>query len=164
MRTGTRTELKRRWGPRAHRPRVKLKIGYKFVYLYLAVNPYTGQLIALLLPYMTKDCFKIFMDYFTQQVQQQYGEQKILLIVDGASNHQADVITNKQICLHKLPTACPELNPAERFFEQLRSEISNQVFEKIEQVEDFLSQILKKYFDQPDTVVKLTCFPYIRNR
>lgn len=163
MRTGTRTELKRRWGPQGHRPITKVKIGYEFVYLYAALNPYTGKLIALLLPRMTKECFGIFMDYFAQQTQEIYGTQKILLIGDGASNHQQDVIKSELIKLEKLPAACPELNPAERFFEELRTELSNQVFEEIDAVEKFLCQILKKYFQNPDRVAKLTCFPYIRN-
>lgn len=163
MRTGTRTELKRRWGPSGHRPLTKIKIGYQFTYIYAALNPYSGHLIALLLPNMTKNCFSIFMEHFEQEVQQIYGTQKILLIADGASNHQQDAINSKRIKLVKLPAACPELNPVERFFEELRTQISNKVFDDIENVENFLCQILKKYFDDPDTVTQLTCFPYIRN-
>jgi len=119
MRGGTRTELKRRWKPKGHRPICSVKIGYKFVYLHAALNPYDGQLIALLLPFITKECFRIFMGYFEEQTQMVYGDGKILMIFDRASNHQSDVINSKTIFLEKLPPACPELNPAERFFKQL---------------------------------------------
>ena len=119
MRSGTRTQLKKRWTPKGHRPICKVKIGYQFIYLYAALNPYTGHLIALLLPYMTKECFEIFMRYFEEQTQKIYGNKKVLMIADGATNHQKDVIKSRSIKLEKLPTACPELNPAERFFEQL---------------------------------------------
>lgn len=163
MRTGTRTERKRRWGPKGHRPIAKVKIGYDFVYLYAALNPYSGQLIALLLPNMTKVCFGIFMEYFTEEVKKVYGKEKVLLIGDGASNHQKDAIPTDQVVLKILPTACPELNPAERFFEQLRTEISNFVFEKVEDVELHLCRILQKYFKKPELVSSLTKFPYIRN-
>ena len=163
MRSGTRTQLKKRWTPRGHRPICKVKIGYQFVYLYAALNPYNGHFIALLLPHMTKDCFEVFMSYFEEQTRLKYGAKKVLMIADGATNHQSDVIKSELIQVKKLPTACPELNPAERFFEQLRTELSNEVFETIELVELFLSQILKKYFDQPELIRSLTNFPYIRH-
>ncbi len=163
MRSGTRTELKKRWTPKGHRPICKVKIGYQFIYLYAALNPYTGQLIALLLPYMTKECFRIFIQYFEEQTQSSYENKKVLLILDGATNHQQDVINSDLIKLQKLPAACPELNPAERFFEQLRAEMSNQVFETIDLVEQFLSKMLKKYFAQPELICSLTNYPYIRH-
>ena len=163
MRSGTRTELKRRWKPKGHRPICNVKIEYQFVYLYAALNPYDGKLIALLLPHMTKDCFSIFMEYFEEQTQSYYGEEEVLVILDGASNHQSDVLNSERIRLEKLPAACPELNPAERFFEQLRTELSNIVFEEIEQVEEKLIKILKKYYDNPELIQSLTYFPYIRH-
>ncbi len=163
MRSGTRTELKRRWKPKGHRPICRVKIGYKFVYLYAALNPYDGQLVALLLPYMTKECFRIFMEYFEEQTKMVYGDEKILMILDGATNHQSDVINSERIFLEKLPPACPELNPAERFFEQLRTELSNQVFEQLEQVELYLIKILQKYYTNPQLICSLTHFNYIRH-
>ena len=163
MRSGTRTELKRRWKPKGHRPICRVKIGYKFVYLYAALNPYDGQLIALLLPFMTKECFRIFIGYFEEQTKMVYGDEKILMILDGATNHQSDVINSERIFLEKLPPACPELNPAERFFEQLRTELSNQVFEQLEQVELYLIKILQKYYTNPQLICSLTHFNYIRH-
>lgn len=163
MRSGTRTDLKRRWTPKGHRPLGRVKIGYEFVYLYAAINPYTGHLIALLLPYMTKECFEIFMAHFTQQVQAKYNQKTVLMICDGASNHQESVIYSDNVVLHKLPTACPELNPVERFFEQLRTELSNKVFLSISEVEEHLCRILQKYFESTQRVSKLTLFPYIRH-
>lgn len=162
MRSGTRTELKRRWGPKGHRPIAKVKIGYKFTYLYAALNPYNGHLVAMLMPSMTKDCFEIFMKHFAQEMKSKYGKKRVLIIADGATNHQESAIHSELVELVKLPTACPELNPAERFFEQLRTELSNKVFETIEAVELFLCKILKKYFNQPELIVSLTNFPYLR--
>lgn len=163
MRGGTRTELKRRWKPKGHRPVCRVKIGYKFIYLYAALNPYDGRLVALLLPFMTKECFGIFMGYFEEQARLAYGDEKILMILDGASNHQSDVAGSGRVVLEKLPPACPELNPAERFFEQLRTELSNLVFEELGQVEEHLIQILQKYYANPELICSLTHFTYIRH-
>jgi transposase len=61
-----------------------------------------------------------------------------------------------------LPTACPELNPVERLFEELRKQLSNRVFETIETVELYLSNILKHYFHHPQQIMQLSLYPYIR--
>lgn len=164
MRSGTRTELKRRWSGKGHRPICKVKIGYEFTYLYAAVNPYDGTLIALLLPYMTKECFKIFMEHFQEQARNLYADEKVLIVLDGAKNHQVSALpNNSSIILQKLPTACPELNPAERFFQQLRTELCNLVFDTIHDVQQHLISILKKYFDSPQLIQSLTLFNYIRH-
>jgi transposase len=163
MRAGTRTECKRRWTPRGHRPVCKVKLGYEFCYLYAAIAASTGKLIALLLPDMTKDSFRIFIDHFKRQTKILHGNHKVVLIADKAGSHQKSVCEQRGIAFEPLPTACPELNPVERFFEELRKELSNRIFGTIRQVENYLCKILKKYFDYPETLVQLCHYPYIRD-
>jgi transposase len=151
--------LKRRWTPVGHRPHCPVKIGYDFGYLYCAICPFTGDLFCLLLPHMTKVCFEIFIKQFEEHLE---GRPETLLIADGAGNHQADVLAkDSPITLEKLPAACPELNPVERFFQELRKELANQVFEVIEAIEEKIMQILKRYWNEPNIVISLTSFPYI---
>jgi len=139
-----------------------MKLGYQYTYLYAALQPFEGQLISLVLPDMTKESFGVFMDYFHQQTTQLYGkDKKILLITDGAGAHQSDAVTGTNITLEKLPAACPELNPVERFFEELRKALSNQVFDTIEVVEDKLCEILQQYYQNPSAIVSLTNYPYL---
>ncbi len=84
------------------------------------------------------------------------------MIVDGAGCHQADTIKFGSIlALERLPTACPELNPAERFFQELRRELANQVFETIEEIEEKIKQLLERYWREPNLIMRLTSFPYI---
>lgn len=159
MRYGTRTTLKRRWTPSGHRPRCRVKIGYDFGYLYCALCPFTGDLFCLLLPNMKKECFQIFIDEFEKHTT---GEGETLLILDGAGCHQADTLRDdSRLALEKLPAACPELNPAERFFQELRKELANQVFETLEAVEEKVEQLLENYWSEPNLIMRLTSFPYI---
>jgi hypothetical protein len=60
MRVGTRTALGRKWAPFGVRPTGKQKIGYQYLYLYVSIKPYTGELFALFLPRLDKECFAIF--------------------------------------------------------------------------------------------------------
>lgn len=163
MRSGTRTETKRRWAPKGHRPLCPIRLGYEFTYLYAAIAPASGKLIALLLPDMTLESFAVFMDHFKAETKARHGTHPVVLIADGAGAHQARICAQRGIAFEKLPTACPELNPVERFFEELRKELSNRVFDSLRRLENYLCKILKKYFDHPDTLVQLCHYPYIRD-
>src|SRR4051794_28622619 len=125
MRSGTRSQCKRRWTPRGHRPKCRLKLGYEYCYLYAALNPYSGSLFSLILPDMTKDSFGVFTDHFCGYLDQLYGKHqeqrnKVLLIADGAGAHLEELCTDHGFDFKKLPAASPELNPVELFFEELR--------------------------------------------
>ena len=162
MRSGTRSTCKRRWTPCGHRPVCQVKPGYEFCYLYTAIAPESGHLLALILPQMTKVCFALFMDFFKEQTSQLYGQRPVLLIADKAGAHQQHVCVQRGIAFEPLPTACPELNPVERFFEELRKALSNQIFATVEAVEDFLSTLLVKYWERPELIIRLCHFPHIR--
>jgi transposase len=163
MRTGTRTECKSRWTPEGHRPVCKVKLGYSYTYLYAAIAPSTGRLIALLLPDMTKASFQLFVAHFKEQTRKLHGTHKVVIIADKAGSHQKSVCEQFGLSFEPLPTACPELNPVERFFEELRAELSNKVFTSIRKLENFLCKILKRYFDHPEALVQLCHYPYIRD-
>ena len=163
MRAGTRTECKRRWTPKGHRPVCKVKLGYEFMYWYAAIAPATARLMALLLPDMSKAAFSLFMDHFKEQARTVHGTHPVVLLVDGAGAHQRSVCEERGIAFAKLPPACPELNPVERFFEELRKELSNRVFDTLRKLENYLCRLLKKYFDHPETLVQLCHYTYMRD-
>ncbi len=162
MRSGTRSQCKSRWSETGHRPCCRMKLGYEFCYLYTALCPATGHLLALILPDMSKESFCLFCTYFSEQVKHRFAHTPVLLIADGAGAHQKDVCLKVGIALQHLPRACPELNPVERFFEELRKQMSNQVYDTIEEVEESLSRILQTYFQDPQQIIQLCHYPYIR--
>jgi hypothetical protein len=53
--------------------------------------------------------------------------------------------------------------PVERFFEELRKPLSNKIFQTIEDVEDFLSTLLIKYWQHPETLIQLCHYPHLRS-
>lgn len=155
MRLGTRTELGRKWTPLGVRPSGRQKIGYEYLYLYVSVKPFTGEMFAMFLPRLNKECFGIFAGERSQTL-----EPKILMVADGATAHRLEA---EKIELVKLPPYAPELNPVERFFGQLRSELEFCVFDSLDEAEDYLTTILGKYFKQPELVKSLTLYPYIKH-
>ncbi len=156
--------MKRRWTPEGHRPQCPVKIGYEYGYLYCALCPMTGDLFCLLLPSMEKVCFEKFAREFIKHLRSRQSDcaAVTLMILDGAGAHQENVLAaDSRLRIEKLPAASPELNPVERFFEELRKELANQVFEDIQAIEAKLEEILKKYWEQPNRIKQLTFFPYI---
>jgi transposase len=162
MRSGTRTQCKQRWSRTGQRPLCRMKVGYEFCYLYAALCPSTGHLVCLILPDMSKASFCLFCQFFSEQVQARWGTRKVLLICDGAGAHQKQVCLQQGITLEHLPPYCPELNPVERFFEELRQELSNQAYPTIEAAENHLSEILQPYFSDKEKTIQLTNYSYIR--
>jgi transposase len=84
-----------------------------------------------------------------KQTKAVHGHHKVVLIATGAGAHQTRVCEQRGIAFEKLPAACPELIPAEGFFEERRKELSNRVFAAISGVENHLCRILRKYFNHP---------------
>lgn len=164
MRSGTRTQCKQRWSRRGRRPLCRMKVGYEFCYLYAALCPSTGHLVCLILPNMTKASFCLFCTFFSEQVRQHCGDVPVLLIADGAGAHQKQLCLEHGIALERLPPYCPELNPVERFFEELRKELSCQVYDNIEAAENHLQKVLQPYFNDKEKIIQLCLYSYIRTQ
>jgi len=161
MRYGTRTHCRRRWTRHAHRPVCPVKLGYEWGYLYVALCPFTADMYALFLSHLDKQCFTYFLHQLQAHLQEK-GIKKALLVGDGATAHTSQPWAEESVfAWQKLPTACPELNPVERFFEELRAKTSNKVFADKQQLESYLESLILNYYAHPYLVPKLTLFPYL---
>ncbi len=118
--------------------------------------------MCLILPDMSKASFCLFCSFFSEQVREHCGDVPVLMICDGAGAHQKQVCLEQGITLEHLPPYCPELNPVERFFEELRKDLSNQVYQDIEAAENHLTEILQPYFENKSKIIQLTNYSYIR--
>jgi transposase len=57
-----------------------------------------------------------------------------------------------------LPPYSPELNPVERWFEELRARLANHLFATIEALADALTQALQAYWTAEEKLIRLTGF------
>jgi transposase len=110
----------------------------------------------MFLPYMNKECFRLF----SQQLAQELSD-TTLLIVDRASTHQSNLLAGSSIVLHHLPAACPELNPVERVFKEIRRKLANPVFNSLQQAEHLLTKLVEELIHQPAAIISLTNYDYI---
>ena len=156
MRVGTRTALGRKWTPMGVRPLGAQRIGDEYLYLYVSLKPYRGELFAMFLPRLDKECFGIFAGERSKGL-----EKKPHWFLDGAGAHRLGA-EKSVLELHKLPPYAPELNPVERFFEELRRRMRFRIFDSLEDAEECVSEILAEFYNDAERVKSLTLFPYIR--
>lgn len=156
MRLGTRTELGRKWSPFGVRPRGRQQIAYQYLYLYVSVKPFTGEMFAMFLPRLNKQCFNVFVAERSCEL-----TEKTLLIVDGATAHRFER-EDERLELSKLPPYSPELNPVERLFQELRRRLKFRVFDTLEAAENYVSETLQEFLTNQEQVKSLTLYPYIK--
>ena len=83
------------------------------------------------------------------------------MILDGAGAHRSQRVSYGKLDKQLLPPYSPELNPVERFFQELRRELKNKVYESYEEVEKAVEEIFKRYLTKPEAVKKLTNFHWL---
>ncbi len=144
------------------RPVGRMNIGYEYGYLYAAVNPLSGRAFGLILPAMTVESMIIFVREFRRWLKSNGEvEAATVLVLDGAGAHRSERVSYGKVEKQLLPPYSPELNPVERFFQELRRELKNQVCESYEAVEQAVEEIFKKYLAKPEAVKKLTNFHWL---
>jgi transposase len=92
------------------------------VWLYAADEPKTGESFCLYLPRLDGECFEVFLKEFEKS----YPDEEIVLVLDGAPGHRSgqEVEWPSGIEGLRLPARSPELNPVERWYEELRARLS----------------------------------------
>lgn len=168
MRYGTRSQPTGYWTPCGVRPCGSMNIGYEYGYLYTALCPSTGDVFALLLPSMQSECLAIFLQQFEQHIRQRGQDSTestaptVRLVLDNAGTHHAKLLCEDSgITLEFLPSYSPELNPVERFFQEVRRVIKPRVFESLKEIEDAITDVLHSYWKNPQAVVQLTYWQWM---
>lgn len=160
MRYGTRTECKRRWCRRGRRPACPVRIGYDQAYLYLALCPFTGDLFACLCSHMDGDCFRYFARELGGHLRARGAVGPVALVGDRAASHSQANLPGG-VVWRPLPTACPDLNPCENLFRELRKPLANRVFASKEEVQECLLHHLGQWAEDPGRVIRLARFSWM---
>jgi transposase len=148
---------RRRYCPKGFRPPYLVRRRYEWTYLYAAVEPATGESFCSYLPGMDGRCFETFLEHLGEA----YRGLHLVVVLDNAPSHLSKEIAHPEnISLLNLPAYSPELNPAERWFQEFRSALSNKVFESVELLQEALTEALRPYWREPDRLQRLTGFSW----
>lgn len=126
---------------------------YEWLWLYAAAEPATGESFCLYMPRLDGLCFGIFLE----ELRAAYPGEEIVLVLDGAPAHRSGKVAWPDgIEGLPLPAYSPELNPAERLFEELRARLANGIFSGVEAIGDALTEALCPYWKRPEKLAQLT--------
>lgn len=158
-RFGRINEPKRCWCRSGFRPKVGKQIVREYVYAYGAFAPKDGEADFLILPFMDSEN----MDLFLKELSMRHRNEFILLICDKAPCHGKGALNIPiNIKISYLPPYCPELNPSENMWEEMREKFfTNLVFDSLDAVMDKLEEAMIFYQQSPQIVKSITGFNWI---
>ena len=132
------------------------KPGYQNFYLYGAVEPATGERFLLERDALNSDGFQDFLDAFSSA----YSQSLNVLILDNGRFHKANKLTiPENVRLIFLPPYSPELNPVERFWEDLKDHLAFHLHQTLSELKERVSEKLHSYTDE--AVASLTGYQYL---
>lgn len=128
-------------------------------YLFSAVNPQSGKNFHLIgFPDMDSDTVLEFL----KALKKEHTDRHVYVVWDNAPTHRPQVL--KQIpglTVIFLPSYSPELNPAERFFEEIRRATADRTFENLSEQEKVIEKALLGWIENEAGLRKLTGYGWI---
>ena len=105
-----------------------------------AFSPITGDHFQLILPYCNAHNFQVFLNDFAKENPK---ELKIMALYNGMFHKAKRLIIPENIVLVFLPPYSPELNPDEKIWAKYKREFTNEFYNSLEYVENFMANIVK---------------------
>ena len=139
LRLGLRGTSRRVWGRRGVKVRQRLQLRYDWWYLFAAVDGQAGTVSWTWLDSMKAVDLVPLMEALRANAPLD------AVVWDGASSHRDDAVRAVGVPLIDLPPYSPELNPAERLFEEVRRHTEGRVYatlaDKVAAVNAFLDEL-----------------------
>jgi transposase len=99
---------------------------------------------------------------FLLDIKKKHPYELVVLVWDNAPGHR--VKKRREIpglIVRNLPPYSPQLNPTERFFEEVRRATANTIFKTIEDQERVIERRVLELSDSPSRMRKLLCYDWI---
>jgi transposase len=113
------------------KPKGKVQWNFQALWLYGLVEPLTGESFFYEFCHLDTVCFEKFLELFTQA----YPEDMHIIQLDNAGCHQAlDLSLPENVILLFQPSHCPEVNPIERLWEDLKKSLKWELFTNLDEL------------------------------
>jgi transposase len=155
-RVGLQTIRRRRITARGVKPQGSVQHEYANCWVYGSIAPSTGERFFLLVPTLDAERMQIFLDEFARAHSSTFN----LLLLDNSGAHTAKRLkVPPNVALVFQPAATPELNPAERVWQDLKNQLAWLTFEDLDALEQEIVERLCAY--DTTTLSALTSYPYL---
>lgn len=159
MRYGLISNFRRSWSKIGERTVIDSQQSFDNRYLFSAIAPLSGDSFHL----MGIDGFDSEAAHvFLLELKKRHPDQMVILVWDNAPCHRP--LVHREIpglIVLFLPPYSPELNPAERFFEEMRKATANQIFKSIEEQEKAIEKKINTLADDTDAMKQLLGYEWI---
>ena len=157
MRVGLRGMVRRVWGVRGLKVVQRLQLRYEWKYLFLVVDFARGKL-----EWAWMDSMKSETVVRAVLGMKRYTQVRAL-VWDGARSHRSELVRSVTgVKMIVQPAYSPELNPAERVFEEVRRWVEGRVYESLEEKTAAVDECLSRLESDPERVKSLVSWEWIR--
>jgi transposase len=109
------------------------------------------------MPHLDGACFEAFL----HELRRAYPGEEIVLVLDRAGAHVSGGVTWPEgIGPFYLPPRSPELDPAERWFRELRGSLSNAAHQTLEELADALTVALRPWWEETRRLARLVGYEW----
>jgi hypothetical protein len=153
LRLGLRGQVRRVLAPRGVGVAQRLQLKYEWAYLLLAVDPRAGTLRWRWLERPRAAPIKETLAAWALDA----------VIWDGAGAHRAKLLADLPTARVRLPPYSPELNPAERVFQEIRRRTEGQVYDSVADKQAVAQAYLANLAANPDRARRLCGWSWIHH-
>ena len=154
---GLISNLWRNWGPVGERVPIPKQMKFQWGYLWVEIDVFAGEVNVWLLPEMNGASLSAVVDMMPER----WGKD-VALVWDNAGAHKSVAkCLPDGVSVTFLPAYSPELNPVERFFQELRRKIANRLFNSLQELEDALVEAINEYCEATEIVCQLCGYSWI---
>lgn len=159
MRYGLISNFRRSWSKIGERTVIDSQQSFDNRYLFSAVSPTSGRSFHL----TSIEGFDSEAAHaFLLELKKEHPDMPVVVVWDNAPCHRPLVLhTIPGLIAVFLPPYSPQLNPCERFFEELRKATANQIFKTIEEQEIVIEKKLNALADDIDGMKRLLGYEWI---
>lgn len=145
MRYGMMSNFRRTWSKVGIRAILPQKQAFENHYLFSAVSPISGKSFHL----MDIDAMDAEAELaFLLAMKAKHPYTHVVIVWDNAPCHlRKDLHSIPGLTLIALPPYSPELNPAERFFEEIRRATCDTIFETLPKIEETITEAVNRWTD-----------------
>jgi hypothetical protein len=156
MRLGLCGQVRKVWAPRGVKVRQRLQFQRVWRYLALAVDGIHGRLAWRWIASMKGEAI-------AQAVEHWQAQGIAAVVWDRAGGHRAPAVQQLAMMRIEQPAAAPELNPAERVFEELRRAVEGDPYATIDEKVAVVERELQTLAADPERVKRLAGWQWIRD-
>lgn len=159
MRYGLISNFRRSWSKVGVRTTIDSQQSFDNRYLFSAVSPLSGDSFHLT---SIEGFDSAAAHVFLTELKKHHPNKLVILVWDNAPCHRPKIHRDIHgLIVLFLPPYSPELNPAERFFEELRKATANQIFKTIVAQEVAIERKLNELTNDTNAMKRLLGYDWI---